>query len=168
MKKMNKMKKMKTWKKWNNENNEKTQNKWKEMNNKWKEMKNEHKWKNNKLKGTRNEINHEWQQENTQLMIKVCEHWRPPWSYSKHELGSGDCAEKPLGTKWQNRSRLINVNKIISMWKMSLQIIQHDFWEPFSKHELHSGDWVETSRKNLPIPTQTIYMSNPSLVLFMC
>ena len=26
-------------------------------------------------------------------MIKICEHWRPP--YSKHEFGSGDWAENP-------------------------------------------------------------------------
>ena len=40
-------------------------------------------------------------------MIKICEHWRPP--YSKHELGSGDWLETPR-EKWQNRSRPFNMN----------------------------------------------------------
>ena len=40
-------------------------------------------------------------------MIKICEHWRPP--YSKHELGSGDWVETPT-KKWQNRCRPFNMN----------------------------------------------------------
>ena len=54
-------------------------------------------------------------------MIKICEHWRPP--YSKHELGSGDWVETPT-KKWQNRSKPFNMNHkhvkttwTINMWK---------------------------------------------------
>ena len=76
---------------------------------------------NNTLKGTR-KWNKPWMKTiNTQRMIKICEHWRPP--YSKHKLGSGDWVETPT-KKWQNRSRPFNMNHkhvkttwTINMWK---------------------------------------------------
>ena len=85
-------------------------------------------------------------------MIKICEHWRPP--YSKHELGSGDWVETPT-KKWQNRSRPFNMSHkhakttwTINMWKQChYRSLQHDFWEQFSKHELHSGDWVQIAKR---------------------
>ena len=83
---------------------------------------------------------------------KICEHWRPP--YSKHELGSGDWVETPR-EKWQNRSRPFNMNYkhvkttwTINKWKKChYRSLQHDFWEQFSKHELHSGDWVQIAKR---------------------
>ena len=85
-------------------------------------------------------------------MIKIWEHWRPP--YSKHELGSGDWVETPT-KKWQNRSRPFNMNHkhvkttwTINMWnKCDYRSLQHDFWEQFSKHELHSGDRVQIAKR---------------------
>ena len=34
------------------------------------------------------------------------------------------------------------------MWKKChYRSLRHDFWEPFSKHELHSGDWVQIAKR---------------------
>ena len=52
-----------------------------------------------------------WQ--NTQRMIKICEHWRPP--YSKHELGSGDWVETPA--KKNGKTVPDRSTWTINMWK---------------------------------------------------
>ena len=33
--------------------------------------------------------------------------------------------------------------------KCHYRSLQHDFWEPFSKHNFHSGDWVEIANGDL-------------------
>jgi hypothetical protein len=74
---------------------------------------NENKWKNENKKAPGNELNHEWKQINTQRMIKICEHWRPP--HSKHELGSGDWVETP--TKNAKPFQTVQHEPLINMWK---------------------------------------------------
>ena len=82
---------------------------------------------------------------------KICEHWRPP--YSKHELGSGDWIET---SRENSKTAPDRSTWTINMWnnmnhkhvkKCHYRSLQHDFWEPFSKHELPSGDWVQIAKR---------------------